>query len=88
MYMVMKGCCLLIRDPIAILRSAAVFVCVLRFPLPLPLSDHFPVVVVAAAVVFQIAIAIVESYFGCTWREERIGNALDSGRVDIVVDDK
>ena len=23
----------------------------------------------------------------CTWREERVGNALDSGRVDIVVDD-
>ena len=25
---------------------------------------------------------------GCTWREEHVGNALDSGHVDIVVVDK
>ena len=25
---------------------------------------------------------------GCTWREGRVGNALDRKRVDIVVDDK
>ena len=25
---------------------------------------------------------------GCTWREGRVGNAVDSGRVDIIVDDK
>ena len=24
----------------------------------------------------------------CTWREERVGNALDSRRVDIIADDK
>ena len=32
-----------------------------------------------------IAIAIVGSCSGCTWREKRIGNALDSGRVDIAM---
>ena len=84
----MKVCCLLIRNPNAILCSAVVFVCVLRFPLPLPLSDHFLVVVAAAAVVFWIAIAIAKSYSSCTWREERVGNDLDSGRVDIIVDAK
>ena len=26
--------------------------------------------------------------FGCTWREGRVDTALDSRRVDIVVDDK
>ena len=36
----------------------------------------------------RVAIAIVGSRFGCTWREGRGGNGLDSGRVDIVVDDK
>ena len=25
---------------------------------------------------------------GCTWKEGCVGNALDSGRVDIAVDDK
>ena len=25
---------------------------------------------------------------GCTWREGRVDNALDSGRVDIIVEDK
>ena len=35
-----------------------------------------------------IAIALVGSCSGCIWREERIGKALDSRRVGIVVDDK
>ena len=35
-----------------------------------------------------ITIAIVKLCSSCTWKEETVGNALDSGRVDIVVDDK
>ena len=60
--MLMKGWCLLIRDPVSRLLC-----CYLR-----------------------VTIATVGSRWSssCTWREGRVGNALDSRRVNIVVDDK
>ena len=62
------------------------FVCMLRLPLS-PLSNRVPVVV--AAVVFRLhlegrTVLLLLWYSGFTWREERVGNALDSKRVDIV----
>ena len=64
--MMMKECCLLIRDLIlqyvvddakelllVPVRDCCVVVCMSQLPLP-PLSDHVPVVDVAAAVVFQL----------------------------------
>ena len=50
---------------------------------------HVPLLL-CCCLCITIAIAIAESCwcFGCTWRKGRVGNALDRGCVDVVVDDK
>ena len=43
---------------------------------------------ITIAIAIAIVAAAVGSCFGYIWREERVGKALDSGCVDIVVDDR
>ena len=75
--MVIKGCsCLLIHYPIAIPSFAAgvlLSVC----------QDFY----CHCQIAFRLQLLLLLWCSGCAWRELRVGNALDSRRVDVVVDD-